>query len=131
MQILGIGTSVVECLRIGRLLERHGELFLARVYTDAEVRFCQGRKHVTEHFAERWAAKEAILKALGTGRRQGLSWNDLEVRITGDGTPRVFACGRAKERIKELRVGDILLTMAHCRAYATATALALSAAPSG
>lgn len=126
MPILGVGTSIVECLRIGRLLERHGELFLARVYTAGEVRFCQGRKHVTEHFAERWAAKEAILKALGASRRQGLSWNDLEVRVLADGAPRVFACGRAKERVKDLGVSDILVTMAHCRAYATATAVALT-----
>jgi holo-[acyl-carrier protein] synthase len=126
MQILGIGTSIVECVRIGRLIERHGELFLARVYTAKEVSFCQGRKHVTEHFAERWAAKEAILKSLGTGRRQGLSWNDVEIRLLADGTARVFACGKAKERVKTLRVSEVLVTMSHCRAYATATAIALA-----
>src|SRR5439155_9903409 len=69
MEIVGIGTDIVECLRIGRMIEQHGELFLTRVYTEREVRYCQGRKHATEHFAGRWAAKEAILKCLGTGWR--------------------------------------------------------------
>ena len=113
MQIVGIGTSIVECVRIGRLIERHGELFLARVYTALEIRFCQGRKHVTEHFAERWAAKEAMLKCLGTSRRQGLTWTDLEVRPLADGAASVFVCGLAKERAKALQISDILLTMSH------------------
>ena len=81
---------------------------------------------MTEHFAERWAAKEAILKSLGSERRQALAWNDLEVRLLPDGSARVFACGQAKERVQELRVSDIMVTMAHCRAYATATAIALT-----
>ena len=125
MQIVGIGTSIVECVRIGRMIERHGELFLARVYTASEIRFCQARRHVTEHFAERWAAKESLLKCLGKERRQGLAWTDLEVRTLPDGATKVYVCGLAKERAKALQVSDILLTMSHCRAYATATALAV------
>src|SRR5262249_36771069 len=67
MEILGIGTDIVECPRIGKMIEQHGELFLRRVYTEREIRYCQSRKHAIEHFAGRWAAKEAILKAIGTG----------------------------------------------------------------
>ena len=63
MEILGIGTDIIECPRIGKMIEQHGELFLRRVYTEREIRYCQSRKHAIEHFAGRWAAKEAILKA--------------------------------------------------------------------
>ncbi len=72
MDIVGIGTDIVECLRIGRMIEQHGELFLTRVYTEREIRYCQARKNATEHFAGRWAAKEAILKCLGTGWSRGV-----------------------------------------------------------
>lgn len=125
MEIVGIGTDIVECLRIARMIEQHGELFLTRIYTDREIRYCQSRKHSTEHFAGRWAAKEAITKCLGAGWRRGMSWTDLEVRTDANGQPRVHMCGAAKEQAVQLRIADILLTIAHCRAYATAYALAL------
>lgn len=125
MEIIGIGTDIVECLRIGRMIERHGEQFLTRVYTDREIRYCRGRKHATEHFAGRWAAKEAILKSLGTGWRRGLCWTDIEVRNDPSGKPHVLMCGAAKDQAQAMRVSDVLLTIAHCRAYATAYAVAV------
>ena len=79
MNVLGVGTDITECLRIGKMIERHGELFVQRVYTPKEIEYCRGRKMAIQHFAGRWAAKEAILKALGTGWRQGISWRDIEV----------------------------------------------------
>src|SRR3954454_13937827 len=90
MEIIGIGTDIVECLRVGRMIERHGELFLMRVFTEREIRYCQGRTRATEHFAARWAAKEAILKCLGTGWHRGLGWTDMEVRVEPAGRPRVL-----------------------------------------
>src|SRR5437879_6086560 len=93
MDILGIGTDIIECPRIGKMIEQHGELFLRRVYTEREIRYCQSRKHAIEHFAGRWAAKEAILKALGTGWSRGIAWTDIEVRYGFDGQPRVLVCG--------------------------------------
>ncbi|HZT82924.1 MAG TPA: holo-ACP synthase [Gemmataceae bacterium] len=125
MEIVGIGTDIVECLRIGRMIEQHGELFLRRVFTDREIRYCQERKRATEHFAGRWAAKEAILKCLGTGWRRGLCWTDMEVRSEPNGQPRVFMCGAARDVARNLRVTNILLSISHCRAYATAYALAV------
>jgi holo-[acyl-carrier protein] synthase len=124
-EIVGIGTDIVECLRIGRMIERHGELFLTRVYTEREIRYCQARKHATEHFAGRWAAKEAILKCLGTGWRQGLCWTDIEIRNDPAGQPHVRMCAGAKDQAQRLRISDILITISHCRAYATAYALAI------
>lgn len=125
MEIIGIGTDIVECLRIGRMIERHGELFLTRVYTEREIRYCQARKHAMEHFAGRWAAKEAIFKCLGSGGRRGLSWTDMEIRNDPDGKPEVHMCGATKDYAQTLRVSDVLLTLSHCRAYATATAIAV------
>jgi holo-[acyl-carrier protein] synthase len=129
MEIVGIGTDIVECLRVGRMVEEHGELFLTRVFTEREVRYCQSRKRATEHFAARWAAKEAILKALGTGWRRGLAWTDIEVRTEATGRPQVLLCGAAKDIAQTQRVSDILLSLSHCRAYATAYALAVRGTP--
>jgi len=126
MEIVGIGTDIVECLRIGRMIEQHGELFLHRVYTVREIRYCQARKRATEHFAGRWAAKEAILKCLGSGWRRGLCWTDMEIRNHPNGQPLVLLCGAAKEVAQALKISDILISISHCRAYATAHALAVS-----
>jgi holo-[acyl-carrier protein] synthase len=129
MEIVGIGTDIVECLRIGRMIEQFGELFLTRVFTEREIRYCQERKRATEHFAGRWAAKEAILKCLGTGWSRGISWTDLEIRNDPAGRPHVLMCGAAKDLAQSLRIADILISISHCRAYATAYALAVTAAP--
>ena len=131
MDIVGIGTDIIECLRIKRMIDHHGELFLTRVYTEREIRYCQARRHATEHFAGRWAAKEAILKCLGTGWRRGLCWTDIEVRNEPSGKPCVRMCGAAKERAQGLRINDILLSISHCRAYATAYAVAVRQTPNG
>jgi len=125
MDIVGLGTAIVECLRIGRMIERHGELFLTRVYTEREIRYCQERKRAMEHFAGRWAAKEAIFKCLGTGWQRGVCWTDVEIRNDGKGRPRVLMCGAAKDLAQNLHIADILISISHCRAYATAHALAV------
>ena len=130
MEILGIGTDIVECPRIGKMIEQHGELFLRRVYCEREIRYCQARKHAIEHFAGRWAAKEAILKAIGTGWSRGISWTDMEVRNEPGGQPRVLICGGAKEEAVQRGIGDILISISHCRTYATAYALAIGPGPS-
>jgi len=125
MVIVGIGTDIIECPRIGRMIEQHGELFLRRVYTDREIRYCQARKHAMEHFAGRWAAKEAILKAIGTGWARGIAWTDVEVRNASGGAPKVLVCGAAKEAAVGRGIADILISISHCRTYATAYALAV------
>src|SRR5947209_4243561 len=97
MDIVGIGTEIVECLRVGRMIEQHGEVFLARIYTEREVRFCQARRRATEHFAARWAAKEAVLKALGTPWRRGIEWTDIEIEPDSAGAPQVLLGGATRE----------------------------------
>jgi holo-[acyl-carrier protein] synthase len=125
MEIVGIGNDIVECLRVGRMIEEHGELFLLRVYTEREIRYCNSRQRATEQFAAHWAAKEAILKCLGLPWRRGLSWTDIEIRIEEGNRPKVMLCGTAKEIAQSQRIIDIFLSLSHCRAYATAQAIAV------
>jgi holo-[acyl-carrier protein] synthase len=125
MDIIGIGTEIVECLRVGRMIEQHGEQFLARVYTEREVRSCQSRRRATERFAAYWAAKEAVLKALDTPWRRGMEWTDIEIREEPGAGPAVEFRGATRELVQALRLGKVMLSMSHCRAYATASAVAV------
>jgi holo-[acyl-carrier protein] synthase len=125
MEIIGIGTDIIECVRIRRMIERHGELFLARVFTEQEILYCRARKRSTEHFAGRWAAKEAVLKSLGTGMTHGLCWNEIEVCNDTSGQPQIELCGGTRELAEKLRATEILISISHCRSYATAYATAL------
>jgi len=123
--IVGLGTDIVEITRIGQMIERHGELFLQRVYTEAEIRYCQQRKEAMQHYAGRWAAKEAVMKTLGTGFTRGVGWQDIEVSNHRSGQPRIILSGGAKEIAALRGIGEVLISISHCRTYATATAIAL------
>lgn len=128
MNIVGIGTQVMECGRVRRLIDRHGESFLRQVYTDRETRHCHARPHATEQFTAIWAAKEAVFRSLGTTWRRGVSWTDIEVVFEAGG-PAVVVAGATRELQAAKGVGRFLLTMAHCRAFATATVIAGSGDP--
>ncbi len=123
--IVGLGTDIVEIVRIGRMIERHGELFLNRVYTPEEIRYCQKRRESYQHFAGRWAAKEAVMKTLGTGFAKGVRLRDIEVCALKSGQPTLNIKGGARDQAENLGVDEILITISHCRAYATATAIAV------
>lgn len=124
MQILGIGTDVIECLRIAQMIERHGELFISRVYTEHEIAYCSTKKAATQHYSGRWAAKEAVLKALGTGWRQGISWRDVEIRNNSSGGPIADLHGGAREVFERRGMHQMHVSISHCRNYATACAIA-------
>jgi len=125
MNIIGIGTDIVECLRIAKMIERHGELFVERVYTPHEIEYCSARKAATQHYAGRWAAKEAVFKALGTGWRKGITWCDVEIRNKPAGQPVVALRGGAVDLVEKLRIREIQVSISHCRSHATALAIAL------
>jgi holo-[acyl-carrier protein] synthase len=127
MAIVGIGTDIIECVRIANMIDRHGELFIRRVYTPAEIAYCSTRKAATQHYAGRWAAKEAVLKALGTGWSRGIKWTDIEVRNEPGGRPRIVLRGGAQEVAGELAIGEMMISISHCRSHATAYALATTA----
>jgi len=127
MHVIGIGTDIVECLRIAKMIERHGEMFINRVYTELEIAYCRERKEATQHYAGRWAAKEAVLKAIGTGWVKGISWRDVEVRNDRAGRPSIRFRGGARDKVEQLGIGRMLISISHCRSHATAYALALGA----
>lgn len=123
--IVGLGTDITEIVRIGGMIERHGELFLQRVYTEEEIRYCQRHKEALQHYAGRWAAKEAVMKTLGTGFTRGVGWKDIEIGHLKTGRPIVQLSGGAARVAEMVGIDEILITISHCRAYATATAIAI------
>lgn len=125
MNVIGIGTDIVEIVRIAEMIERHGELFLGRVFTPHEIQYCSERKATTQHYAGRWAAKEAVMKTLGTGWSRGISWCDIEVRNQIGGRPYLALSGGALETSRCLGIEQILISISHCRCHAIAYALAL------
>lgn len=127
--IVGLGTDITEIVRIGTMIERHGELFLQRVYTEEEIKYCQRHKEALQHYAGRWAAKEAVMKALGTGFTKGVGWKEIQVAKTQAGRPLIELAGSAARVAAGLGIDEILVTISHCRAYATATAIAVQHGP--
>ena len=123
--IIGLGTDITETVRISEMIERHGETFLNRVYTSDENRYCQRKKMAAQHYAGRWAAKEAVMKTLGTGWAKGVGWRDIEVCTSRSGQPWIILHGGARDMAESLGIQQVLITISHCRAYATATAIAI------
>jgi holo-[acyl-carrier protein] synthase len=124
MSIVGTGIDIVECLRIAQMIERHGELFITRVYTDVEIEYCTTRKAATQHYAGRWAAKEAVLKALGTGWRRGIGWRDIEIRNDQHGAPIVKLRGGARHIMERAGIHTMHVSISHCRSFAVAYVVA-------
>src|SRR3982751_5821336 len=106
MSVLGIGTDIIECLRIAKMIERHGELFLTLVYTAHEIEYCTARKASTQHYAGRFAAKEAVLKALGTGWTRGIQWRDIEVKNEMGGRPVITPSGAGADPCEKKRISE-------------------------
>lgn len=125
MDIVGLGTQVLDCPRVRKLIDRHAERFLYQVFTEQEIKFCRDRTHSTEYYAAVWACKEAVFRSLGTKWRRGMSWLDVELAVKTSVAPVAVLSGAARKRADELGVSDILVSFAYTRMYATATALAV------
>jgi holo-[acyl-carrier protein] synthase len=123
--IFGIGIDVVENTRIADAIRRHGERFLQKVYRPAEVEYCRSMHDPYPHFAARFAAKEAVSKAFGTGFGAQLGWADIEVRRKASGEPFVVLHSGAAELAKRLGVTAILVSLSHSHQYAVANAVLL------
>lgn len=117
--IVGTGVDIVETVRIEEALGRHGIRFVKRLFTPAEIEYCEGFKKKAERYAARFAAKEAAFKALGTGWR-GVRWLDVEVTRLASGKPELRLTGAALERASTLRVARALVTLSHSDRYAVA-----------
>jgi len=118
--IAGIGSDIVSVQRIREAVERHGERFLKKIFTSAELAYSQGRAREFEHLAARFAAKEALAKALGTGASGGILLSDAEVMNNAEGKPEMVLQGRARETAEAIGVRRIHLTLSHADAYAIA-----------
>ncbi len=122
--VRGIGIDLVHLPRMRGVIERWQERFLRRVFTDGEIAYCQARRDPTQHFAARFAAKEAGLKALGTGLRLGINWRELEVRRERGQAPVLVLSGRSQEISRARGGGDrLLLALTHDGEYAMAQAM--------
>ncbi len=116
MRANAVGVDIIETDRVRAALERFGERFLRRVYSPVEAAFCRGRVH---ELAARFAAKEAVMKALGTGAR-GVAWREIEVLPNRRGKPLVYLHGRARERAERIGLEGLDVSMSHTREYAVA-----------
>src|SRR5262245_42755743 len=129
MYIVGVGTELVECVRVRQMIDQHGEQFLKRAFTDKEIAYCQGRRRATEQFAACWAGKHAVRKALGDAARKDVNWTEIEVCPDDAGQPRVAVFGASRDIAKGLNVMGILISTSHTRNYAVAFATAVADEP--
>ena len=120
--IQGLGTDIIEIGRIQEALERHGDRFLDKLFTAKEKEYCFRYSDAVRHFAGRFAAKEAILKAFGTGLSPEATWQEIEILNNEQGKPEVYLSSRLQETFS---VANILLSISHCTTFATATAILL------
>jgi holo-[acyl-carrier protein] synthase len=124
--VIGIGTDIVECQRIADMIDKHDTAFLAKVYSAREMEYCAARKAAVQHYAGRWAAKEAILKAMGTGWANGIQWIDIEILNDGAGKPHVSLHGAGLEVAQAQGISQVLISISHCQAFAVAFATAVA-----
>ncbi|HML74524.1 MAG TPA: holo-ACP synthase [Anaerohalosphaeraceae bacterium] len=129
MKIIAHGIVLVDFGRIDQMLSRHGEHFLGRVFTARELADADAVKNRIEKLSGRFAAKEAVMKLVGTGWRDGIAWTDIEVVNNALGRPVVTISGRLKELADRDGIEQITLSITHTSQFAIASAVALSAAP--
>jgi holo-[acyl-carrier protein] synthase len=118
--IVGTGIDIVEVPRVAATLERFGERFLKRVFTEAEIRYCDSKLNRAERYAARFAAKEAGLKAIGTGLRGGISWRELEISREPGGRPSLAFHGKAAAYAARLGTRRTSLSLSHTAQHAIA-----------
>jgi holo-[acyl-carrier protein] synthase len=111
--IVGLGVDITEVDRIAAVIERRGQPFLDRVYTGAEIAYCQSHRVPAERFAGRFAAKEATMKALGTGWRAGVRWRDIEIVRERSGKPTLKLYGASRAIADRIGVKNIVVTITH------------------
>ena len=122
--VLGVGTDLIEIERVEQSIERFGARFLNRIFTPAEIAYCQAKRSSAESFAARFAAKEAGAKALGTGISRGVSWKEIEVLRHPGEAPVLHCSGKAAQRAQALGIARFQLSITHTRGLALAFVIA-------
>jgi holo-[acyl-carrier protein] synthase len=121
--IVGTGIDLVEISRIVSAVEKHGDRFLKRLFSPEELDYCLGKAAQNQHLAGRFAAKEAVFKALGTGWAEGVSWLGVEILPGKAGAPQIKLSGPAKERLRSIGGQRIHISISHTDKMATAVAI--------
>src|SRR3972149_5272528 len=126
MEIVAHGIDLVDCPRIEDMAKRHGERFIDRVFTKAEQAYAKSTRNEIEKLAGRFAAKEAILKLMGTGWRGKIAWTDIEIVNGALGQPEVILAGEVKEIAQKLGISHVSVSITHTANFAIASAVALA-----
>jgi holo-[acyl-carrier protein] synthase len=121
MSVIGIGVDLVECARIQRSMDRFGDRFLHRVFTEGEIEYSMSMKFPARHLAARFAAKEAVSKAFGSGIGKAMGWRDIDVRKRPSGEPFLVFSGPAQELAVKRGVTSALITLSHTEHHAMAS----------
>jgi len=121
--IIGIGIDIIEVTRIERLLTKQ-KRFQQRIFTETEIAYCESKKNKAQNYAGRFAAKEALLKAIGTGWRRGVSFKEIEIVNNERGKPEIFLSGKAREVADDLGISNIQVSLSHLKEFATAVVTA-------
>jgi len=124
--IFGIGIDVVEVSRIRSSMDEFGEAFATRIFTESERAYCESQKRPELHYAARFAAKEAVAKAFGTGIGKDLAWLDMEIVRRDSGEPELVLSGAGRRFAKTHSIREIKISLTHARHYAAANAVALT-----
>lgn len=125
MRIIGHGIDIVETARIAEMVQRYGHRFTKRCFTASEIEYAQDKRRQAEHLAGRFAAKEAILKALGTGWRDGIAWTDAEIVRQPSGRPTVALHGQCRKVAEDMGIDQWWVSISHITTHATASAIAV------
>ena len=125
MSILGHGVDIIECPRLDKMLAHHGDRLLQRVFTAHEQVYCQKHKERIQHLAGRFAAKEAVLKALGTGMRGRMKWTDVQIANDDLGKPEIVLSGESAAVAEKMGITRVLVSISHTRENAVASAIAV------
>ena len=121
--IVGTGIDIVEVFRMRDAINKWGMNFLTKVFTDKEIKYSRSRRFAPQHFAARFAAKEAVVKAFGVARRYPLNWTDIEVFNDEEGKPIIFFRNDALKLKKQKRVDEVAVSMSHSKNYAVANVI--------
>jgi holo-[acyl-carrier protein] synthase len=128
MSVVGTGVDLVECARIQRSIDRFGDHFLRRVFTDGEIEYSMSMKFPARHLAARFAAKEAVSKAFGTGIGKAMGWRDIDVRKKPSGEPFLVLSGPAQDLAARRGITSALITLSHTEHHAMAAVVLEGAA---
>ena len=123
--IVGTGIDIVEVFRMRDAISKWGDNFLTKVFTNKEIKYSNSKRFAPQHFAARFAAKEAVVKAFGVARKHPLNWTDIEIFNDEEGKPVILFSNDALKLKKRKKVGEVVVSMSHSKNYAVANAILL------